>query len=132
MSHFPSCSSSSQSVKCSAETSSALVMEEVSGSHRFEITRYSQAIKLVGRGNYIESAVFYVGGLAWTIRYQPHNYIYGDRYVGLSVALASDATNIRALYKLELLDQDGDPVSWAPTDPVMFTDRANVMAVPTS
>ncbi|XP_020080893.1 BTB/POZ and MATH domain-containing protein 1-like [Ananas comosus] len=124
MSHSPSHSSSSQSIHCPVETSAAWVMDKLSGSHRFEINSYSQATKLVGNGDYIKSAIFYVGGHAWTIRYYPHNYpnnyMDSETYVGLFVELASDATNVRALYNLELLDQNRDSVSRAQAGPVTF------------
>ncbi|XP_057546585.1 BTB/POZ and MATH domain-containing protein 1-like [Amaranthus tricolor] len=99
----PSCSS------CSSEvTSSTAKMETVNGSHEFKITGYSLS-KGMGSGKYIASDTFMVGGYLWAIYFYPDGKSPEDNasYVSLFIALASEGTDVRALFELKLEDQSG-------------------------
>lgn len=98
----PSSSSSSSS-------SSVSVTETVNGWHDFKITGYSLS-KGIGIGKYIASDTFTVGGYSWAIYFYPDGKSLEDNatYVSLFIALASEGTDVRALFELTLLDQSGD------------------------
>lgn len=98
----PSSSSSSSS-------SSVSVTETVNGWHDFKITGYSLS-KGIGIGKYIASDTFTVGGYSWAIYFYPDGKSLEDNatYVSLFIALASEGTDVRALFELTLLDQSGN------------------------
>lgn len=83
-------------------------METVNGSHEFKITGYSLS-KGIGSGKYIASETFMVGGYLWAIYFYPDGKSAEDNasYVSLFIALASEGTDVRALFELTLLDQSG-------------------------
>ncbi|KAJ8443176.1 hypothetical protein Cgig2_005727 [Carnegiea gigantea] len=85
---------------------STSVIETVNGSHHFEIKGYSLA-KGMGAGKYITSDTFTVGGYDWAIYFYPDGKNPEDSsvYVSVFIALASDGTDVRALFELTLLDQ---------------------------
>lgn len=89
-------------------TSSRSVTETVNGSHKFVIQGYSLA-KGMGVGKYIGSDLFTVGGHQWAIYFYPDGKNPEDNsaYVSVFIALASDGTDVRALFELTLLDQSG-------------------------
>lgn len=89
-------------------TSSTSITETVKGSHRFKITGYSLS-KGIGVGKYIASEIFSVGGYDWAIYFYPDGKSVEDNatYVSLFIALASEGTDVRALFELTLLDQSG-------------------------
>ncbi|TYJ23588.1 hypothetical protein E1A91_A08G203200v1 [Gossypium mustelinum] len=91
-----------------ATTSSTSVMKTLSGSHHFKITGYSQS-KGMGVGKYIASDMFMVGGYLWAVYFYPDGKSPEDNaaYVSLFIALASEGTDVRALFELTLLDQSG-------------------------
>lgn len=91
-----------------ATTSSTSITETVRGSHQFKITGYSLS-KGIGIGKYIASDIFSVGGYDWAIYFYPDGKSVEDNatYVSLFIALASDGTDVRALFELTLLDQSG-------------------------
>ncbi|XP_061341323.1 BTB/POZ and MATH domain-containing protein 2-like isoform X2 [Gastrolobium bilobum] len=91
-----------------ATTSSTSVTETVKGSHHFKITGYSLS-KGIGIGKYVASDMFSVGGYDWAIYFYPDGKSVEDNatYVSLFIALASDGTDVRALFELTLLDQSG-------------------------
>jgi len=91
-----------------ATTSSTSITETVKGSHQFKITGYSLS-KGIGIGKYIASDIFSVGGYNWAIYFYPDGKSVEDNatYVSLFIALASDGTDVRALFELTLLDQSG-------------------------
>ncbi|KAL3647909.1 BTB/POZ and MATH domain-containing protein 2 [Castilleja foliolosa] len=99
----PSSSSASPSV-----TTSASITETVNGTHDFKITGYSLS-KGIGIGKYRASDTFMVGGHEWAIYFYPDGKSVEDNstYVSLFIALASDGTDVRALFELTLLDQSG-------------------------
>jgi speckle-type POZ protein len=103
---FP-CSSSSSSPSPSTTTSTS-VTETVNGSHHFKITGYS-LLKGMGIGKYVASDTFVVGGYTWAIYFYPDGKSMEDNaaYVSLFIALASEGTDVRALFELTLLDQSG-------------------------
>ncbi|KAI9078330.1 hypothetical protein K1719_039706 [Acacia pycnantha] len=84
------------------------ISETVNGSHKFTIKGYSLA-KGMGAGRYIMSDTFSVGGHDWAIYFYPDGKNPEDNsiYVSVFIALASDGTDIRALFKLTLIDQSG-------------------------
>ncbi|KAJ9187676.1 hypothetical protein P3X46_003103 [Hevea brasiliensis] len=105
----PSFSSSSSSSSASnSTTTSSSITETVNGSHQFKITGYS-LLKGLGIGKYIASDTFNVGGYSWAIYFYPDGKSVEDNatYVSLFIALASEGTDVRALFELTLLDQSG-------------------------
>ncbi|XP_022731079.1 BTB/POZ and MATH domain-containing protein 4-like [Durio zibethinus] len=89
-------------------TSSRSVTETVNGSHRFMIQGYSLA-KGMGVGKHIASDNFTVGGYQWAIYFYPDGKNPEDNstYVSVFIALASEGTDVRALFELTLVDQSG-------------------------
>ncbi|XP_020994732.1 BTB/POZ and MATH domain-containing protein 3 isoform X2 [Arachis duranensis] len=82
------------------------ITETVNGSHQFTIKGYSLA-KGMGPGRHIMSGTFNVGGYDWAIYFYPDGKNPDDNstYVSVFIALASEGTDVRALFKLTLLDQ---------------------------
>ncbi|KAH0887118.1 hypothetical protein HID58_063214, partial [Brassica napus] len=91
-----------------SDSVSTTVMETVNGSHQFTIKGYSLA-KGMSPGRYIQSDVFSVNGYDWVIYFYPDgkNPEENSTYVSLFIALASDSSDIRALFELTLMDQSG-------------------------
>ncbi|CAH1427052.1 unnamed protein product [Lactuca virosa] len=89
-------------------TSSRSVTETVNGSHRFVIQGYSLS-KGIGIGKYIASDDFTVGGFQWSIYFYPDGKNQEDNstYISVFIALASEGTDVRALFELTLVDQSG-------------------------
>ncbi|WCJ21490.1 BTB-POZ and MATH domain 2 [Euphorbia peplus] len=104
----PSSSSSSSSPSNSSATSSTSITDTINGSHQFKITGYSLS-KGLGIGKYIASDTFNVAGFSWAIYFYPDGKSLEDNatYVSLFIALASEGTDVRALFELTLLDQSG-------------------------
>ncbi|KAK4558500.1 hypothetical protein RGQ29_008006 [Quercus rubra] len=111
---FPCCestlanSSSSSSCSTPTTTTSTSMTETVNGSHQFKISGYSLS-KGMGIGKYVASDTFVVGGYSWAIYFYPDGKSLEDNatYVSLFIALASEGTDVRALFELTLLDQSG-------------------------
>ncbi|KAG4156974.1 hypothetical protein ERO13_D02G032200v2 [Gossypium hirsutum] len=99
---------STSSSPTSSSTSSTSRTETVNGSHEFKIKGYSLA-KGMGVGKYMASDAFMVGGYEWAIYFYPDGKSAEDNatYVSLFIALASEGTDVRALFELTLLDQSG-------------------------
>ncbi|CAI5998059.1 unnamed protein product [Closterium sp. NIES-64] len=89
-------------------TKSRSITKTVNGSHQFNITGYSLA-KGMGVGKYMSSDTFTVGGFKWAIYFYPDgkNAEDNSQYVSLFIALASEGTDVRALFELTMLDQSG-------------------------
>ncbi|CAA7029000.1 unnamed protein product [Microthlaspi erraticum] len=87
---------------------SITVMESVNGSHQFTIKGFSLA-KGMSPGKFIQSDVFSIGGYDWAIYFYPDGKNPEDNslYVSLFIALASDSSDVRALFELTLMDQSG-------------------------
>lgn len=87
-------------------SSSKSISETVNGSHGFRIKGYSLA-KGMGAGKYITSDTFTVGGYDWAIYFYPDGKNPEDNsmYVSVFIALASEGTDVRALFELTLVDQ---------------------------
>ncbi|PQQ05615.1 BTB/POZ and MATH domain-containing protein 4 [Prunus yedoensis var. nudiflora] len=87
-------------------SSSRFVTETVNGSHNFVIKGYSLA-KGIGVGKHIASETFTVGGFQWAIYFYPDGKNPEDNsaYVSVFIALASEGTDVRALFELTLVDQ---------------------------
>ncbi|KAL4597120.1 hypothetical protein ACB092_12G213000 [Castanea dentata] len=98
-------SSSSSSLSWSTSMS---MTETVYGSHRFNISGYSLS-KGMGIGNCVASDTFTAGGYSWAIYFYPDGKNVQDKatYVSLFIGLASEGTDVRALFELKLLDQSG-------------------------
>ncbi|XP_020264720.1 uncharacterized protein LOC109840470 isoform X2 [Asparagus officinalis] len=101
----PSISLSSQSP---SETASTSITNTINGFHEFKITGYSLS-KGLGIGKYIASDKFRVGGYEWAIYFYPDGKSREDNtcFVSVFVALASEGTDVRALFELTMLDQSG-------------------------
>ncbi|XVF05006.1 hypothetical protein REPUB_Repub05bG0133900 [Reevesia pubescens] len=99
---------SEQSGPLVSPTSSRSVTDTVNGTHRFEIKGYSLA-KGMGVGKHIASDNFIVGGYQWAIYFYPDGKNPEDNstYVSVFIALASEGTDVRALFELTLVDQSG-------------------------
>jgi len=82
------------------------VTQTVNGSHNFVIQGYSLA-KGMGVGKHIASDNFSVGGYQWAIYFYPDGKNPEDNsaYVSVFIALASEGTDVRALFELTLVDQ---------------------------
>lgn len=93
----------------SQDSCSKSINDTVNGSHRYTIKGYSLA-KGMGAGKYLTSDVFNVGGHDWAIYFYPDGKNAEDNavYVSVFIALASDATDVRALFELTLRDQSGN------------------------
>ncbi|KAL9228646.1 hypothetical protein vseg_004201 [Gypsophila vaccaria] len=91
-------------------TSSRVITETVNGSHKFTIQGYSLS-KGIGTGKHIASDSFTVGGYQWAVYFYPDGKNPDDNaaYVSLFIALASDGTDVRALFELTLVDQGDHP-----------------------
>ncbi|GLT48397.1 hypothetical protein SLA2020_220270 [Shorea laevis] len=89
-------------------TSSRSVTQTVNGSHRFVIQGYSLA-KGMGVGKHIASDNFTVGGFQWAVYFYPDGKNPEDNsaYVSVFIALASEGSDVRALFELTLVDQSG-------------------------
>ncbi|KAK2980447.1 hypothetical protein RJ640_028855 [Escallonia rubra] len=89
-------------------TTSSSRTDTVNGSHEFKISGYTLS-KGIGIGKYIASDTFVVGGHLWAIYFYPDGKSAEDNstYVSLFIALASEGTDVRALFELSLLDQSG-------------------------
>ncbi|KAF8679072.1 hypothetical protein HU200_045829 [Digitaria exilis] len=109
---FPPLAASSSSAaspsSAPSETASTSVTKTVNGSHHFKIDGYSLS-KGIGVGKYIASESFSVGGFDWAIYFYPDGKSAEDgaAYVSLFIALASEGTDVRALFELTLVDQSG-------------------------
>lgn len=105
----PSTASTSSLSSSSAITSSVARIDTVNGTHEFRINGYSLS-KGLGIGKYIASETFMVGGYLWAIYFYPDGKSLEDNssYVSLFIALASDGTDVRALFELKLEDQSGN------------------------
>ena len=90
-------------------TTSSSSTETVNGSHEFRITGYPSE-KGMGVGKYQASEMFHVGGYSWAIYFYPDGKNVEDNasYVSAFIALASDGTDVRALFELTLMDQSGN------------------------
>ncbi|CAK9175849.1 unnamed protein product [Ilex paraguariensis] len=99
---------SSSSPSTPSVTTSTSISETVTGSHEFRINGYSLS-KGIGIGKYMASDVFVVGGYAWAIYFYPDGKSIEDNatYVSVFIALASEGTDVRALFELTLVDQSG-------------------------
>ncbi|KAI5349683.1 hypothetical protein L3X38_002572 [Prunus dulcis] len=87
-------------------TCSTSCTETVDGCHEFKISGYSLA-KGMGIGKFVASDSFVVGGYTWAIYFYPDGKSVEDNaaFVSLFIALASEGTDVRALFELTLLDQ---------------------------
>ncbi|CAM0879777.1 unnamed protein product [Alopecurus aequalis] len=96
----------------SSLTASAIIAPAVSGSHVVKIDGYSRT-KGLGNGKHIGSESFAVGGHRWSVRYYPDGWE-SDDADWISIYLfcfdPSDANEVKAEFKISLLDQDSHPV----------------------
>ncbi|KAL8100305.1 hypothetical protein AgCh_032523 [Apium graveolens] len=95
------------SISSHTSTSTSLT-DTTNGSHDFKISGYS-LLKGMGIGKYVASDTFFVGGHLWAIYFYPDGKSTEDNgtYVSLFIALASEGTDVRALFELSLMDQSG-------------------------
>ncbi|KAI9187095.1 hypothetical protein LWI28_024355 [Acer negundo] len=92
----------------SSPTSSLSLTQTINGSHHFTVKGYSLS-KGIGVGKHIASDTFSVAGYQWAIYFYPDGKNPEDNstYVSVFIALASEGTDVRALFELTLLDQSG-------------------------
>ncbi|CAM0903494.1 unnamed protein product [Alopecurus aequalis] len=91
-------------------SASAIVAKAASGSHVLKIDGYSRTVGL-GTFSFITSRSFEVGGHRWCLRYYPDNI--KSCYENMAFILCLDPSEegeVRAEYKISLLDQEGQPV----------------------
>jgi speckle-type POZ protein len=94
-------------------SASAIVAKAASGSHILKIDGYSRTTG-IGVGRFITSRSFEIGGHRWCLRYYPDGDIsyYNASWISILLCLdPSEAGEVRALYKISLLDQEGHPVA---------------------
>ncbi|XP_075647316.1 uncharacterized protein LOC142618292 [Castanea sativa] len=127
----PMFSSSSSSLSLSTPTptpttTSTSMTETVNGSHLFNISGYP-LLKGMGIGKCVASDTFTAGEYSWAIYFYPDGWIEQDNatYVSLFIGLASEGTDVRALYELKLLDQSGKERHrlWDRSGPHTFSGR---------
>lgn len=108
MQNAPSPSPSPTTTPLSSPTSSLSLTQTINGSHHFTIKGYSLS-KGIGIGKHIASDNFSVGGYQWAIYFYPDGKNPEDNstYVSVFIALASEGTDVRALFELTLVDQSG-------------------------
>ncbi|KAG6433237.1 hypothetical protein SASPL_104845 [Salvia splendens] len=89
-------------------TDSSSINDTVNGTHHFTIRGYSLA-KGMGPGKYVSSHTFTIGGYDWAIYFYPDgkNPEDSSAYVSVFIALASEGTDVSALFELALLDLSG-------------------------
>ncbi|KAK1387678.1 BTB/POZ and MATH domain-containing protein 2 [Heracleum sosnowskyi] len=94
--------------RASTTPTSTSLTDTTNASHEFKITGYSLS-KGMGIGRYVASDTFTVGGHCWAIYFYPDGKSNEDNstYVSLFIALASEGTDVRALFELSLVDQSG-------------------------
>ncbi|KAL2320510.1 hypothetical protein Fmac_029479 [Flemingia macrophylla] len=92
-----------------SHTRSWSVTRTVKGVHDFLVKGFSLT-KGMGVGVPVKSETFSVGGYEWIVLFYPEGHNDEDNdYVSIFVALVSeDATNVRALFELVMLDQTGE------------------------
>jgi speckle-type POZ protein len=75
------------------------------GKHTFEIVGYS-LMKGMGIGNFIQSAIFTVGGHSWAIRFYPDGVTDGtSMFASVALVLMDEGAEVRAFYDLFLVNQ---------------------------
>ncbi|XP_048543536.1 BTB/POZ and MATH domain-containing protein 1-like [Triticum urartu] len=114
-----------QSPRIWATSSSTCTLERAGGAHFFRIDGYSLC-KGLGKGNFIPSATFAIGGHDWRLLFYPD----GDTEarngsISVHLELMDEGVEVRALYDLTLFKQ-AEPTSgcfvWTkPTEPVVFS-----------
>ncbi|PKA46112.1 BTB/POZ and MATH domain-containing protein 3 [Apostasia shenzhenica] len=84
------------------------VFELVKGSHQFIIKGLSLAMGM-GPGKFLSSDKFTAGDYQWAVYFYPDGTTLEDNalYASAFIALASEGTDVRALFELTLLDQSG-------------------------
>ncbi|KAE8795748.1 BTB/POZ and MATH domain-containing protein 2-like [Hordeum vulgare] len=95
-------------------SASSIVAKAASGSHVLKIDGYSRT-KGLGCGKFITSRSFVVGGHRWCLRYYPDSHyeklIYSFPWISILLCLdPSEAGEVRAQFKISLLDKEGHPV----------------------
>ncbi|XP_020160775.2 BTB/POZ and MATH domain-containing protein 2-like [Aegilops tauschii subsp. strangulata] len=94
------------------QSSSAIVARaaQVYGSHILKIDGYSRT-KGLGTGKCITSEIFQIGGHRWCMKYYPDGYTGYNNSISISLCLdQAEVNEVRARYKISLLDQDGETV----------------------
>ncbi|CAI9115393.1 OLC1v1016292C1 [Oldenlandia corymbosa var. corymbosa] len=91
------------------DTSSEMVTSMVKGSNSFTVTGYSFG-KDIGPRKYLSYSTFRVGDYEWAVYFYPDGKDSKDRsaFVYVFIGLLNDATDVRVLFELKLLDQSGN------------------------
>ncbi|RLN05544.1 hypothetical protein C2845_PM13G07020 [Panicum miliaceum] len=92
-------------LRSATRTESTCTMETARGTHAFRIVGYS-LLRGIGRGKFVRSANFAVGGYYWAIRFYPdgEDPEVDEGYVSVYLELRSKGTEVRALYDFRLVD----------------------------
>nr|XP_023890046.1 BTB/POZ and MATH domain-containing protein 2-like [Quercus suber]POE45037.1 btb/poz and math domain-containing protein 2 [Quercus suber] len=82
--------------------------DTIVGTHEFKINGYSLA-KGMGVRKFVAFDTFVVSSYAWAVYFYPDSKSNKDNaaYISLFIVLASEGTNVKALFELTLLDQSG-------------------------
>jgi speckle-type POZ protein len=95
-------------------TSTIVARSKATGHHVLKIHGYSHTKAVVATGEHVLSRGFPVGGRTWRIMYYPN----GKRKeqsdwisVGLNVEPDAAKTAVKALFRLSILDMNGEPVA---------------------
>ncbi|CAL5011213.1 unnamed protein product [Urochloa decumbens] len=84
-------------------TKSRCELQTACGSHTFEIVGYSLH-KGLGKGKFIRSGNFAVGGYDWCIKFFPHG-MDSTEFVSVYLCLLSPKAKVRAFMEFKLVDQ---------------------------
>ncbi|TVU42542.1 hypothetical protein EJB05_08954, partial [Eragrostis curvula] len=115
-------SSSQEKTRPATRTASRCTAQTARGTHVFDINDYSLH-KGLGKGKFIQSAAFDVGGYSWRLRYYPD----GDPreesadHISVYLELLSHTASVRANYDLKLLDWTTGSASSVLCDTVKFS-----------
>ncbi|PNT63253.1 LOW QUALITY PROTEIN: hypothetical protein BRADI_4g13504v3 [Brachypodium distachyon] len=95
----------------SSSSASSITGKALTGSHVLKIDGYSRTTG-IGTGNCVKSRPFTAGGHKWCLEYYPDGYnsTYGSNWISIP-SPSGRGWPIRALYKISLLDQYGQPGS---------------------
>jgi speckle-type POZ protein len=83
-------------------------VRKVTGSHKFRIMGYSLD-KDMGKGEFLESTIFNVGGYDWSIQYYPNGYTSAkdDSSISIFLKLKSNTNGVKVQVGFSILDQFG-------------------------
>ncbi|KQJ87777.1 BTB/POZ and MATH domain-containing protein 2 [Brachypodium distachyon] len=115
-----------------ALSSSSITAKAATGSHVLKIDGFTRTRAWgLGSGKCVKSRPFTVGGHQWCLEYYPEGYDLhfgsNNNWISIRLCLAEDG-DVRALYKISLLHQDGNPgiTRGESSKCCTFTNRSNI------